>query len=222
MTIIKRPRAVTKTPLNERTISRALAVGFFARKYLVMVPNCNWTGHECDLLALDEKLRVIDVEVKISRSDLKADAHKDKWFHYWDWRIDGPYRSGEERQRRKREWPQKAWKHYYCMPSDIWSDDLFDVMPSTRSGVLLLTHDQDGRIRIDCKRRAQANKDAKPVSPESAVNIARLASLRMWEWELRAEQRYQEFLRYREAEAAQEKPPAVPPADGAMPAAETP
>jgi hypothetical protein len=197
--MIDKPKAVTKTGLTERSIARVLAVGFFARRYLVMVPNCNWTGNECDLLALDEKLRVIDVEVKISRADLKADAHKDKWFHYWDWKIDGPYRPGEGRQQRSREWPQKVWKHYYCMPKDIWSDDLFDVLPSTRSGVLLITYENNGQLRIALKRRAQANKDAKPVSPESAVNIARLASLRMWEWELRAEQRYQELMRYHEA-----------------------
>lgn len=66
---------------SESNIARALALQVFARKYLVMVPNCNWTGYECDLLAVAPDLRIVDIEVKISRADLKADAKKDKWWH---------------------------------------------------------------------------------------------------------------------------------------------
>ena len=64
---------------SERLIARELAVGLFARR-LVVVDNCIWTGHECDLLCVTTDLRIVDVEIKISRSDLKADAKKDKWF----------------------------------------------------------------------------------------------------------------------------------------------
>lgn len=194
----ERAKAVTKTGLTERSIARVLAVGFFARRYLVMVPNCNWTGNECDLLALDDKLRVIDIEVKISRSDLKADADKYKWWHREfagygpQTEIRGP--RGEHIGMRQetiynktlREWPPKVWKHYYCMPADIWSDDLFAVLPSPRSGVILLEHGRGGELRHNLKRRATPDKDAKPVPTEQAINIARLASLRMWEWEMRA------------------------------------
>lgn len=59
---------------TEKTIARALAQQTFNRKYLVVVPNCNWTGYEADILAVTENLRLIDVEIKISRADLKADA----------------------------------------------------------------------------------------------------------------------------------------------------
>lgn len=73
---------------SEHAIARALVRQTFNRKYLVVVPNCNWTGHECDLLVVTENLRIIDVEIKISRADLKADAKKEKWWHrehlgYW-------------------------------------------------------------------------------------------------------------------------------------------
>ena len=198
MAVLDRPRQTTKTGLNERSIARVLAVGFFARKYLVMVPNCNWTGNECDLLALDEKLRVIDIEVKISRSDLKADADKYKWWHREfagygpQTEIRGPcgeyigMRQETIYNKTLREWPPKVWKHYYCMPADIWSDDLIDALPSPRSGVILLEQDRHGGLRHNLKRRAQPSKDAKPVPVEQAVNIARLASLRMWEWEMKA------------------------------------
>jgi hypothetical protein len=68
-------------PWSERLIARAIALQTFKRRYLMAVPNCNWTGHECDLLVVTDNLRIIDVEVKISRADLKADAKKEKWWH---------------------------------------------------------------------------------------------------------------------------------------------
>lgn len=49
---------------NERKIATLLATRFFNNKYLVVVPNCNWTGYECDLLAVTENLRIIDIEIK--------------------------------------------------------------------------------------------------------------------------------------------------------------
>jgi hypothetical protein len=176
---------------SEMSISRALALQFFNRKYLMVVPNCNWTGSECDLLCITENLRVIDVEIKISRADLKADAKKYKW---WESRLLG---YGEEvvkeregrivsrfrpalYEKTAKQWPRKVWKHYYALPKEIWTPELFDALSSKASGVLLLT-DWDGVIGIESVRRATPCKDAEKISPAAAVDIARLASLRMWE-----------------------------------------
>lgn len=172
---------------SEQSIARALALQFFNRKYLVVVPNCDWTGSECDLLVVTESLRIIDVEIKISRSDLKADAKKDKWWRSLDYHeatakgLDvRNWNPWEHRERR--EWPRKVWKHYYCMPAEIWKPELADVLGSSASGVLLLkTQAHDGRLIVTCERRATPCRDAKPISAASAIDIARLASLRMWE-----------------------------------------
>ena len=64
---------VTRDLIADSTECMAQAHQFDA---LVMVPNCYWTGDECDLLVVRNDLRLVDVEVKISRSDLKADAGK--------------------------------------------------------------------------------------------------------------------------------------------------
>ena len=66
---------------DERKIGRAICRQVLLSKCIVLVENTSWTGHECDLLGVTMDLRVIDVEVKISRADLKADAGKDKWWH---------------------------------------------------------------------------------------------------------------------------------------------
>lgn len=194
---------------SEYSIGRALSHQFFNRKYLCVVPNCNWTGHECDLLAVTENLRLIDVEIKISRADLKADAKKEKWWRrehigYWPEvtemlhhpRLDKlVVQSVHRRARYKstpKDWPSKVWKHYYALPKEIWTPELLDALPNQNSGILLLDKDGYPRpsgevMKVTCLRRATPNRDAKPISPAAAVDIARLASLRMWDADQRCQ-----------------------------------
>lgn len=173
---------------SEGKIARAIALQTLARRCVVLVDRCNWTGHECDLLAVTTDLRIIDVEIKISRSDFKADASKDKWWHRLSY-MEAQER-GIDRQtwspwshRDKRYWPPRVWKHYYAMPSDVWTDDLLEFMPSPKSGLLLVSERRDSTtpVVVSCRRRATPNKDAARLTPEQTVNIARLANLRMWE-----------------------------------------
>lgn len=157
---------------SETMIAKSLALHTFERRHLVMLPNCNWTGHECDLLVVTKDLRIIDVEVKISRADLRVDAKKSKWWEQMAWRNDS---SGQ-----RRLWPPKVWKHYYALPNELWRDDLYDAM-SPASGVLLLTQGADGHVFVTCARRAKPDIGAYRVTPEAAIDIARLANLRYWD-----------------------------------------
>lgn len=168
---------------SERTIAAALARQTFKRKYLVVVPNCNWTGHECDLLVVTENLRIIDVEIKISRADLKADAKKDKWWRRFGSVYDPERHQYVERPKQPLQHPQRVWKHYFAMPAEIWDDSLLEFLPSPASGVILL---RDGswpqtELMATVARRATPSRQADRISHEQAVNIARLASLRMWD-----------------------------------------
>ena len=162
---------------SETTIAAALARQVFKSKHLVIVPNCSWPGSECDLLVVTPSLRVIDVEIKISRADLKADAGKDKWYHSWDWRLDGHY---DKALRKPRQWPHRVWKHYYALPRDIWDAALLDSLPSPTCGVLLMYEDRHGDFRIRVERMAKPDRQAEKITHEDAIDIARLASLRMW------------------------------------------
>lgn len=172
---------------NEGLIARAISLQTLQRKCVVLVPNCNWTGHECDVLAVTTDLRIIDVEVKISRADLKADARKDKWWHR---PMGGHYEADPNGGKRwvwdtaaPREWPPKVWKHYYAMPRELWDDALFDCLPSSRSGVLLLEQRPGSSVPVlaTCERRAVPSKEATKLTAEQAMDVARLANLRMWE-----------------------------------------
>lgn len=167
---------------NEHTIARAVALQTLARKCVVLVDNCNWTGNECDVLAVTNDLRIIDVEVKISRADLKADAKKDKWWHrsYGAW---DHVRRTQEMISTAQVHPRKVWKHYYAMPADIWKPELLDCLPSPASGVLLLRPQRSTSVpfAIHVERRASPRKDAERLKPAEVMDIARLANLRMWE-----------------------------------------
>lgn len=165
------------------TIARAIALQTLAKKCVVLVDNCNWTGHECDVLGVTTDLRIIDVEVKISRADLKADAKKGKWWHlqYGAWL---PQERRQELTTTPRNHPPKVWKHYFALPAEIWKPELLECLPSKASGVLLL-HPQQRRtgppVEVQCVRRATPSKDALRLKPEHVIDIARLANLRMWE-----------------------------------------
>jgi len=162
------------TKWNADFIGKAIAYQIFKRADLV-VPNCYWTGNETDLLVIERKgLRIIDVEIKISRSDLKADLRKDKWWVKRPWSR----RSG---QPTRLEWPAKVWKHYYVMPAEIWDPKLYDDIPQA-SGIVTLKHQRSKTTPISAVlvRRAKPNREAKPISPHDAIDLARLATLRMW------------------------------------------
>lgn len=149
-----------------------------------MLPNTLWTGEEIDLLVVPPCLRVIDVEIKISRADLKADASKDRWWVL----INGG-------QRRPVEYPRHVWKHYVCLPRAIWRAE-FDALLQPVSGVILVDEPTGRRAHavrtfgvgnVQCIRRAVPNRAAKPLDAEHVLAIARLASLRMWDAMAKAE-----------------------------------
>lgn len=172
---------VSDYPWGEAVIAQALVRQVFKRQTVCVVPNCNWTGAECDLLMVEPRLRIIDVEIKISRSDLKADADKDKW-----WRRPGWWQGNQRPPSTPLEWPRKVWKHYYALPAAIWKPELVDALPSPASGVILLKavrHYENSVpvVYAGVARRAKPNADAKPLGPAEVAHIARLASLRLWD-----------------------------------------
>lgn len=171
---------------SEAMIANALVHQTFQRKAVVITPNCNWTGYECDLLVVEPRLRIIDVEIKISRADLKADAKKDKWWHrYYSGQYETvPTRHGSWQRpieaRTARQWPPKVWKHYYALPTEVWHDSLLDALPSPASGVIALSY-RRGALFASVVRKAKPNRDAHVLTPAQAVNVARLANLRYWD-----------------------------------------
>jgi hypothetical protein len=162
---------------TEGRIGRILARHTF-KSDLCVLPNCTWTGDEIDLLVVTRDLRIIDVEIKVSRADLKQDRDKSKWWHqpWGDW-VDGKW---VQPAKIAKPWPRKVWKHYYAMPAALWTDALLDFIQPV-SGVLLVDETHRGTPTIECVKRAKPCRDVSILTAEQVVHIARLASLRMWD-----------------------------------------
>lgn len=141
---------------------------------MIVVPNCYWGGHEKDLLIVDVRSkRLIEVEIKISRSDLKADAKKDKWEAMRHWaRPDFG---------RKRQWPNKVWKHYYAIPFELYKDDLTQFIPDP-SGIITVNPDTRYRngAQVVVRRRAVPDRQAPAIGDGDVLDIARLLNFRYW------------------------------------------
>lgn len=171
---------VEPTKWSQAMIASALQRQTLQRRALVLVDDCNWTGYECDLLCVTQDLRIIDIEVKISRADFRADREKDKWWRhgFGSYNAEGKYVKPPAIHR---PWPHKVWKHYYAMPAAIWKPEMRDEAGSPNSGILLLRCQDNGTIVVSCERRATPNKDANKITASDALDIARLANLRMWD-----------------------------------------
>lgn len=168
--------------MTEKKIATYLAMHYFKGRHLVSVPNCHWAaGHEADLLLINKDLKAIDYEIKISRSDFKADAKKSKWQQITGSRWVGDNKFGQrEYDTVQLQHPKNIWKHYFVIPASVWCDSLIENMPSPLSGVLLVD-EYEGRITgIRTLRRARANKEYVPLTNHQLIDVARLASLRMW------------------------------------------
>jgi hypothetical protein len=122
---------------SEKRIGQAISSVLFKHSCICIVPNCSWPGAECDLLCVRKDLRLVDIEIKISRADLKADKDKSKWVHPWDWRTHGWDIPREERIRKPRTHPPKIWKHYYAFPQTLWTPDLMEII-NPYSGIVFM------------------------------------------------------------------------------------
>ncbi len=151
---------------------RAILLQTFQSKAVIVVPECNWTGYECDLLVLHQSMRIVDIEIKVSRADFKRDAAKDKWWHRMNWFSEGP--------ELPRTHPPKVWKHYFAVPEAIWKPDLAEFLPSPASGVIVV-RERGARVIAEVVRRATPDPGAERLDGRVCVDLARLAGLRMWQ-----------------------------------------
>lgn len=124
------------------------------RKYLV-VPNVYWgmgLNHECDLLAMSPSGYLYEIEIKVSKHDIKRDLEK-RHGHY-DSRIKGLWFAG---------------------PEDL-HDDLMELVPD-RAGVVVVRPTKSGPKIC---RKPKLNMRAPAMSMKDMYRLARLGTIRYW------------------------------------------
>lgn len=197
-------------------IAHCLARNLFASD-LVVLDRCSWPGSECDVLVLTKRLQVIDVEIKISKADLKADRDKAKWYDFGPWVWDDERKTGAS-SKTPRAWPRRVWKHYYAMPATLWKPELAELCHHA-SGIITIDntggYPEGSRARErrelgspkhwrhEVVKRATPCPDYDIVSAADVQALARLASLRMWD----AYHDYETLRRDRERMTQPKRPP---------------
>ena len=158
---------------SERTIAQKIVNGFLNHRYLTVVPDCNFTGYESDLLAVTKQKRLIDFEIKQSVQDFKNERKKDKWRRL----IPKTVKWGEniELEYEKKDFPDGIYMHYFVMPNEIFKPELLELMPSQKSGFLTV---DDKTVYI--KKYAEKNFYSQILSETDLIHISRLVGIRFW------------------------------------------
>ena len=150
--------------MNTTDIEIAIA-DIFNPRVNIIVPNVSWgLGlHECDVLILTKSGYAYEVEIKISRADLKKDLNK-AHMHKSN-RIRGLWFA----------LPQQLLKHMNLIPSN--------------AGIISVSSPEADAFYPKFERRPTLNIDAKQFTREEIVKLIHLASMRIWPMKKRLRER---------------------------------
>jgi hypothetical protein len=131
-----------------------LANWFNFRQNLI-VPRVSWgfMTHECDLLIVSSVGYLTEVEIKISKNDLKKDKDKSH---------------GHESGRIK--------TFYFAVPEELEKYALESI--PERAGLIIVPKDK--RFKPFEVKKPIINIQAKPITSDDKYKIARLGALRIW------------------------------------------
>ena len=125
----------------------------------VIVPNVYWglgLRHECDLLVLDSKKRFTEVEIKVSRADLKKDL--DKWHQHKSALIS---------------------RLVYAVPVDL-IELAKQILPNS-VGLIQVRYSEISKKFVAAWVRVNKHDKAKPIVPEKTIQkFMELGCMRIW------------------------------------------
>ncbi len=122
----------------------------------LIVPNVSWgmNVHECDLLVLTNAGWLWEVEIKISKADLKKDLQK---YH----RHDSPL----------------IKRLYFAIPDYL--QDCIELVPD-RAGIIVVNTEAGRSWRGVWKHREARNHGGRKMTDAERYRLARLGALRIW------------------------------------------
>ena len=135
-------------------IEVALSVHFDIKKCICMPQLIMFFGHEIDFLAVRQTGYVIEVEIKRSLSDMKAEARK-KHNHE----------------------SNKVVEFYYCFPKDIL-EQCTPFVPD-RAGILSIVHN-GYRWKVSVVKSPKRHKEAVKLTTKEVGKILRYSNYRIW------------------------------------------
>jgi len=145
-----------KHPITTASIEYAVAQMMDWRRNII-VPNVSWglNIHECDLLVVRKSGFAIEVEIKTSAADIRADKKK---------------RHGHR--------SVKIKELYFAVPYDL--ADNKDI--PERAGIIAVSRGESGisRLRAVIKREPKINADAHKLTEQEIAKVMHLGCMRIW------------------------------------------
>ncbi len=138
---------------NPTTLEMEVRIAnYFHYRQNLIVPNISWGFdiHECDMLVVTQAGYLYEVEIKISKPDLKKDVLK-----------------------KHKHLSNKIKMLYFAIPEKL--SDCVEYIPS-RAGILIL----DKYGELTCTRKAEIDKTALKIHDYERHKITRLGALRIW------------------------------------------
>jgi hypothetical protein len=130
---------------------------YFGPRECIIVPNISWgiNIHECDLLIIRKSGYGIEVEIKTSKSDLKADAKK---------------------AHNHKDYMDRISELYFAIPD--YMKDCIEYIPE-RAGILILTKNEWG-VNVHRLRNPQKKKNRIKFTETEMMKVAHLGCMRIW------------------------------------------
>lgn len=154
---LERIRQCTKISRKIKTIDIEVALAYyFDYRRNLIVPNVSWGlhTHECDMFIMSKSGYATEVEIKISRADLKKDSEK---------------RHGHA--------SNKIKQLYFAIPPHLLPD--IEYIPE-RAGILIVYYKEHALYPTVYKLRDAVTNNTYKYSPNEISKLARLGTLRIW------------------------------------------
>ena len=138
---------------------------YFGIRTNIIVPNISWglAGmHECDMFIIKKTGFAVEVEIKISKSDLLAD-----------------FKKGHNHIDRK----NRIVEFYYAMPYDLY-EKVKDLIPEG-AGIITCEWNYNAYLKkhnmfTHTQRKAIRIKGARALTQEEQFKVAKLGTMRIW------------------------------------------
>lgn len=139
------------------TEMECLVARFLNARANLIVPNVSWGMglHECDLLVCTKAGYLWEVEIKVSKADLKKDAEK---------------RHGHRNPKIKHL--------YFAIPNYL--EDCIEHIPAHAGIITVAPADQKVWGRVKQIRAPETNRAATPLDYNARYTLARLGAMRIW------------------------------------------
>jgi hypothetical protein len=155
---IKKKIVDAKDKISTVEMEVAIASFFGIRKHII-VPNISWGlrgMHECDLFLIKKTKYAMEVEIKISKSDLLADFNKKH--NHSDNRIK---------------------EFYYAIPSYLL-ETCENLIPEHRGIIVCERTGRYDSVVARIHRKTTTNKKARRLTDKEVLKVATLGCMRIW------------------------------------------